>query len=102
MKSYPLMFQPSIPPPPAPVSLEAWVILAIAVICFTVSVSLLLWVGRRNFYRNNAAGIQEFKNFRSAVLSSIVEGLAQFVAVVFLMWGCAAGLGSLLLFFPSR
>ena len=102
MKSYPLMFQPSIPPPPAPVSLEAWVVLAIAVICFTVSVSLLLWVGRRNFYRNNAAGIQEFKNFRSAVLSSIVEGLAQFVADSAGDPTKRAILGSLLLFFPSR
>lgn len=99
MKSYQPIFQPSIPPPPTPAPPEAWIALAIAVICLAVSVGLVLWVARRNFYRNNAAGVQEFENFRSAILCGIVEGLAQLVAVAFFMGGCAAGLRFLLLFF---
>ena len=99
MKSYQRIFEPSIPPPSPPAPPGAWIALALAVICLAVSAWLVLWVARRNFYRNNAAGIQEFKNFRSAVWCSIIEGLAQLVAAAFFMGGCAAGLGSLVLFF---
>ena len=99
MNSYPI-FQPSIPPPPTPAPPEAWIALAIAVICLAVGVGLVLWVARRNFYRNNAAGIQEFENFRSAVWCGIVEGLAKLVAVALFMGGCFAGLQFLALFFP--
>ena len=94
MKSYPPIFRPSIPPPPTPAPPEAWIALAIAVICFAVSVGLVLWVARRNFYRNNAAGIQEFENFRSAVLSSLIEGVATLVAGAFFMAGLFSGLMS--------
>ena len=92
MKSYQPIFRPSIPPPPTPAPPEAWIALAIAVVCLSIGVGLMLWVARRNFYRNNAAGIQEFENFRSAVWCGIVEGLAQIVAAACLTVGCVAGL----------
>lgn len=90
MKSY----QPSIPPPHAAPP-EAWIALAIAVICLSISVGLALWVARRNFYRNNAAGIQEFDSFRSAVWCGIVEGLAQLVAAFCFVGGLLTGLAAL-------
>lgn len=92
MKSYQPIFQPSIPPPPAPAPLASWVALAIAVVCLSIGVGLALWVARRNFYRNNAAGIREFDGFRSAVWCGIVEGLAKLVIAACLTVGCVAGL----------
>ena len=100
MKSYQPIFQPSIPPPPAPAPPEAWIALAIAVVCLSIGVGLALWVARRNFYRNNAAGIQEFENFRSAVWCGIVEGLARLVAGFCLVGGVLAGLAALLMLIP--
>ena len=92
MKSYQPIFQPSIPPPPTPAPLGAWIALAISVVCLSIGVGLALWVARRNFYRNNAAGIQEFENFRSAVWCGIVEGLAKLVIAACLTVGRVAGL----------
>ncbi len=85
MKSYPPPLAHAVPP-------VAWITLAIAVICLSVGVGLLLWVARRNFYRNNAAGIQEFDGFRSAVWCGIVEGLAKLVIAACLTVGRVAGL----------
>ena len=93
MKSYPPPLAHAVPP-------IAWITLAIAVICLSVGVGLALWVARRNFYRNNAAGIQEFDGFRSAVWCGIVEGLARLVAGFCLVGGVLAGLAALLMLIP--
>ena len=72
---------PSIPPPPPllpPYSL--WIALTAVVVFFASAAALFLWVGRRHFYRRNPAGIEEFDNFRSAVLSSLGEGVATLLA----------------------
>lgn len=95
-------YQPSIPPPPAPYPPELWLALAVTVVCLTVGAALLLWVGRRHFYRRNEAGIEEFKNYRSAVLSGIVEGGATLFAGACLVVGAIAGLLSCATLFANR
>ncbi len=95
MKSYQPIFRPSIPPPPTPAPPEAWIALAMAVVCLSIGIGLALWVARRNFYRNNAAGIQELDGFRSAVWCGIVEGLAKLVAAFCFVGGLLTGLVAL-------
>ena len=80
-----------LPPPPYPPH-EFWLALLATVVFFSVALTLFLWVGRRHFYRTNAAGVEEFENFRSAVLSSIVEGVVTLVAGACFMAGLLSGL----------
>ena len=84
-------------PPPSHAPYEFWLALLVTVVCFAVSLTLFLWVGRRHFYRTNAAGVEEFENFRSAVLSSIVEGVAMLVALACFLVGLFSGLLSITL-----
>lgn len=46
-----------------------------------------MWAGRRAFARTNAAGVQEFKSYGSAVKSTAAEGLAKTAAVLAILFG---------------
>lgn len=46
-----------------------------------------MWAGRRAFARTNAAGVQEFKSYGSAVKSTAAEGLAKTAAVLSILFG---------------
>lgn len=84
---------PSIPPPPPllpPYSL--WIALTAVVVFLASAMALFLWVGRRHFYRTNSAGVEEFKNYSSAVLSHIVEGVVTLLAGACLLAGVFSGL----------
>lgn len=74
---------------------QFWISSGIAAVCFTISTVLLLYVKRRNFYRTNAAGVQEFKNFRSSIVSRFFEGVLLVVAMLLLLRGAYSALAVL-------
>ncbi len=85
---------PSIPPPLPPLlpPYSLWIALTAAVVFLASALALFLWVGRRHFYRTNEAGVEEFKNYSSAVLSHIVEGVVTLLAGACLLAGVFSGL----------
>ena len=95
-------YYPSFPPPPSHPPYYFWLALWATVVCFAAGVTLFLWVGRRHFYRTNKAGVEEFKNFSSAVLSSLVEGVATLVAGACFLAGIFSGLLSCALMITAR
>lgn len=86
------LYAPSFPPPPTHPPYYFWLALWATVVLFVSGVTLFLWVKRRHFYRTNEAGVEEFKNFRSAVLSSVLEGIAMLTGGACFMAGIVAGL----------
>ncbi len=88
-------FQPTFPPPPAHAPLSVVLTLLAPVVLFGAGIGLWLWVRRRQFYRTNPAGVEEFKNFRSAVFAGMVEWAALYAGFLLNV----AGVVSLLLVF---
>jgi hypothetical protein len=52
-----------------------------------IGIALRLFVGRRRFYRRNQAGLQGFKNYRSAIALSFIEKLLMFVGSLLIIIG---------------
>ena len=75
--------------------LQFWISSGIAAVCFTTGTLLFLYIRRRIFYRTNAAGVQEFKNYRSSVVSRFFEGVLLFVAVLLFARGAYSALAVL-------
>lgn len=48
---------------------------------------LFFWVGKRQFYRRNVAGVEEFKSYGAAVASNLLEGGAGLLAIVLVLIG---------------
>ena len=47
------------------------------------------WVGRREFYRRNNAGVEEFSSYGSSVVAKMVERLARTVSFIAILVGVA-------------
>ncbi|MEW7989704.1 MAG: hypothetical protein AB2722_12625 [Candidatus Thiodiazotropha sp.] len=50
-----------------------------AIFLFIIGLALAIWSSRRQFYRRNNAGVEEFKSFGAAVGSRFIEGLATII-----------------------
>ena len=59
-----------------------WVAVAVWIACAVGFAVVYLYLGRRHFYRTNAAGVEEFENYRSAVLSHLFEVFLRLVAAI--------------------
>lgn len=69
--------------------------LVIGVIALLIlSFVLNTWVGRRAFYRRNAAGVEIYRNYRHMMFSSWIEGFARLIAGIA---GLIGGLGLILM-----
>ncbi len=62
-------------------------VLVVGLVFVAVGIWAAVWAGRRAFERTNAAGVQEFKSYGSAVKSTAVEGLAKTAAVLAILFG---------------
>lgn len=69
---------------------------------FGATIGLFLWVGRRHFYRTNAAGVEEFKNYRSAVLSGFIEWVAMVLGLLLILPGLSSVVWVISLFMKSN
>ena len=49
-----------------------------------------LFVGRREFYRRNEAGVEEFKSYTSAVASTTIERIISFISGIAVVLGLIA------------
>lgn len=49
----------------------------------------LFWVGRREFNRRNAAGVEEFKGYGTAVATKFFEKVVRGLSFFFLLGGAA-------------
>jgi hypothetical protein len=67
-----------------------WLALGLVTICFASITAIHLFIGRRRFYRTNVAGIQEFKNYRSAILNQFVEGVLGLISMILFVVGFGA------------
>ena len=47
-----------------------------AVVMLPVGLALMVWAARRQMYRRNFAGVQEFRSYSHAVSSRLFEGIA--------------------------
>ena len=68
----------------------AWLALAVWIFCIVGYVGIHLYIGRRQFYRTNAAGMEMFKSYGHAVRSQLFEGLLRLLTIVFLLGGLLA------------
>ena len=59
-----------------------WVAVAVWIACAVGFAVVYLYLGRRHFYRTNAAGVEEFENYRSAVLSRLFEMFLRLIAAI--------------------
>jgi len=59
-----------------------WIAVAIWIACAVGFVVVCLYLGRRRFYRTNAAGVEEFDGYRNAVLSRLFEMFLRLLAAV--------------------
>jgi uncharacterized membrane protein len=66
--------EPNMPP--------AWIALGVLIACMVICVAIYFYIGRRHFYRTNAAGVQEFKSYGRAVRSQLFEFLLTMIALV--------------------
>lgn len=56
-------------------------------ICIIVGIGLFLLVGRRRFYRRNSAGLEEYKNYSSAVANGCLNKLMKLIAIILIFAG---------------
>jgi hypothetical protein len=68
----------------------AWIALAAWIFCIAGSIGIHLYVGRRRFYRTNAAGVEEFESYGRAVRSQLFEAFLALLNLVFLLGGMIA------------
>ena len=68
----------------------AWIALAAWIFCIVGYIGIHLYVGRRRFYRTNAAGVEEFESYGRAVRSQLFEALLTLLNLVFLLGGMIA------------
>jgi hypothetical protein len=68
----------------------AWIALAIWMFCIVGYVGIHLYLGRRRFYRTNAAGVEEFVSYARAVMSQLFEAFLTLLTLVFLLAGVIA------------
>ena len=61
-----------------------WIALAAWIFCVVGFVGIHLYLGRRCFYRTNAAGVEEFESYGRAVASWLFEAFLHVLTVVFL------------------
>ncbi len=61
--------------------------LAGAVIAAIAGIGLRMWVGRRAFYRRNAAGVEEFKSYSSKIASGFLESAVNAVGLLLIAGG---------------
>ena len=57
-----------------------WIAVAIWIACAIGFAVVYLYLGRRRFYRTNAAGVEEFESYRGAVLSHLFEVFMRLIA----------------------
>lgn len=76
--------------------------LLVPIAVFGAAIGLFWWVRRRQFYRTNQAGVEEFKNFRSAVLSDLLEWLAMILRLLLFLPGLGSALWVFTLFIEAR
>ena len=67
-----------------------WIALAVWIFCIVGYVGIHLYIGRRRFYRTNAAGVEEFESYARAVMSQLFEALLTLLTLVFLLAGVIA------------
>lgn len=60
---------------------------AIAIISLLTGIILKLWIRRRIFYRRSATGLQQFSNFRNALIIPVLERLASLIAGILILAG---------------
>lgn len=53
------------------------------IIFLVIGQLIAFYVGRREFYRRNEAGMEEFKNYTSAVTNKIFEKILSIIAGIF-------------------
>ena len=64
-----------------------WIALAAWIFCVAGFVGIRLYVGRRRFYRTNAAGVEEFESYGRAVASWLFEAFLHLLTLVLLLSG---------------
>lgn len=68
----------------------AWIALAVWIGCIVGYVGIHFYIGRRRFYRTNAAGVEEFESYARAVKSQLFEAFLALLNLVFLLVGMIA------------
>lgn len=63
------------------------IFIIIGVLLSATGIALQLFVGRRRFYRRNQAGLQGFKNYRSAVFKPFIESLLMYIGWLLIIIG---------------
>ncbi|PZP50344.1 MAG: hypothetical protein DI598_05745 [Pseudopedobacter saltans] len=56
-------------------------------ICIVAGIAFSLIVGRRKFYRRNSAGMEEYKNYSSAVANGCLNKMMRLIGVFLIFLG---------------
>ncbi|NBC32156.1 MAG: hypothetical protein GVY13_05710 [Alphaproteobacteria bacterium] len=62
----------------------------VTAVCTILGFALLIWVGRRKFYRTNQAGVQEYSSYMAALGSNVLEGGVVLLAGALLIFAALA------------
>lgn len=66
------------------------------IIFLAIGQGIGFYVGRREFYRRNEAGMEEFKNYTSAVTNKIFEKILSIIAGILSVFGIFLCIGGIL------
>lgn len=61
--------------------------LILGTLALVIGIALKLFVGRRIFYRRNAAGREGFKNYRNALLTPFIESVLTKIGGLLIIFG---------------
>ena len=60
----------------------------IGIILVIISLVIRYWLGKKNFERRNAFGVQEFKSYRHALMTRLGENFIHFIFYFLFVTGC--------------
>lgn len=56
-------------------------------LALVIGIALRLWISKRKFYRRNPAGMEEFKNFRTSIFTTILELVFNILGFILIVGG---------------
>lgn len=63
------------------------VLIIFGVLALIIGIAIKLFIGRRKFYRRNAAGNEGFKNYRNALITPFWERILSFIGGLLIIFG---------------
>jgi len=62
-------------------------LIVIGIIALILGIAIKLFIGRRRFYRRNQSGLETFRNYKGALIISLLEKVITFIGGLLIIIG---------------